>query len=92
MVKPKSAEKFALQIVERMISSNPWLGRYKEDMIQETHIGILNARRSFNDDGRTQFNTYAYYWIIRELYRYIKEQTDNDNLIELGGDIYGEAL
>ncbi len=36
----------------------------REDLIQVGVIGLLNAYRNFNDNGTTQFSSYAYTYIF----------------------------
>ena len=42
-----------------------------EDLFQAGCIGLINAYRNFNNDADTKFTSYAYNYIVGEIYRHI---------------------
>lgn len=58
----------------------------KEDLFQVGMVGLIDAFKHYNKDYETKFSTFAYYYIIGEVNRYIRESSSlkiSKNLVEL---------
>ena len=66
---------------------NKYPKRYdKEDLFQVGMIGLMDAYRHYNKDYDTKFSTFAYYYIVGEVNKYIRESSSlkvGKSLIEL---------
>jgi RNA polymerase sigma-32 factor len=56
-------------------------GRYLADLIQEGHVGLLEAIRRFDPHRGVGFSTYAGFWIRAMIMKYIR---DNCRLVRVG--------
>ena len=45
----------------------------KEDLYQVGMVGLLEAKKKYNGDYDTKFSTFAYYYILGEVTKYIRE-------------------
>ena len=58
----------------------------RDDLYQVGMLGLIDAYKHFDSSQGTKFSTYAYYYIIGEVNKYIRESSSlkvNKNLIEL---------
>lgn len=63
-------------------------GRYLADLIQEGHVGLLEAIRRFDPHRGVSFSTYAGFWIRAMIMKYIR---DNSRLVRVGRGRAGRA-
>lgn len=62
----------------------------REDLYQVGMIGLMNASKHYNESFGTKFSTFAYYYIIGEVNKYIRESSSlkvSNDLIELNKKI-----
>lgn len=45
----------------------------KDDLYQVAVIGLLNAKKNYNENSNTKFTTYAYFYIKGEVTKYLRE-------------------
>ena len=45
----------------------------KEDLYQAGMIGLIEAKRHFNDEFKIKFSSYAYYYVIGEVTKFVRE-------------------
>lgn len=45
----------------------------KEDLYQVAIIGLINAYKNYNTNKNTKFSSYAYYYILGEVFKYIRD-------------------
>lgn len=66
---------------------NKYPKRYdREDLYQVAMIGLIDALKHYNKNYDTKFSTFAYYYIVGEVNKYIRENSSlkvSKNLIEL---------
>jgi len=66
---------------------NKYTGRFeKDDLYQVGMLGLIDAYKHFDSAQGTKFSTYAYYYILGEVNKYIRESSSlkvSRNLIEL---------
>lgn len=58
----------------------------KDDLFQAGMLGLIDAYKHFDDSKGTKFSTYAYYYIVGEINKYIRENSSlkvSKNLIDL---------
>lgn len=58
----------------------------KEDLYQVAMIGLIDALKHYKNDYNTKFSSFAYYYIVGEVNKYIRENSSlkiSRNLIEL---------
>ncbi len=63
---------------ERLIYSviSKYTNRFdKEDLFQVGMIGLIEAYKNYNSSFNTKFSTYAYYYILGEVNKYIRESS-----------------
>ena len=72
-------------LIYSIISKYP--KRYdREDLYQVAMIGLIDALNHYKNDYDTKFSTFAYYYIVGEVNKYIRENSSlkvSKNLIEL---------
>ena len=70
---------------------NRYASRYdRDDLYQVGMIGLIDAYKHYNKDSNTKFSTYAYYYILGEINKYIRENSSlkvSRDLIELNKKI-----
>ncbi len=62
----------------------------REDLYQVSMIGLINALKHYNSNYNTKFSTFAYYYIVGEVNKYIRENSSlkvSKNLIDLKNKI-----
>ena len=59
-------------------------GKDHDDLFQAGCLGLIKAYHNFNDDYQTKFSTYAYPFIVGEIYNYIN---NNQNIRMSPGSI-----
>lgn len=62
----------------------------REDLYQVSMIGLIAALKHYNSDYDTKFSTFAYYYIVGEINKYIRENSSlkvSKNLIDLKNKI-----
>jgi len=47
----------------------------KEDLIQESLIGLLKAKEKFLQNKKVNFSSYAYYWIKKQIIEFLKKES-----------------
>lgn len=81
-----------LEARDKIIKYNLWVvgtinSRYgnTEDGYQQGILGLIEALEKYNINSKTQFSTYAYYWVQQSIGRYINKNTykTSHNLIYL---------
>ncbi len=70
-------------MMENMIFAYDWLiksiiSKYtyyfdRDDLYQVGVIGLINAYKKFDKNSKTEFSTYAYFWIMGEVKKFIRE-------------------
>ena len=58
----------------------------KEDLYQVAMIGLIDALKHYNSNYNTKFSSFAYYYIVGEVNKYIRENSSlkvSRNLVEL---------
>lgn len=55
----------------------------KDDLYQVGMLGLVDAYRHYDSDLNTKFSTYAYYYILGEVKKYIKDS----NLVKVSSDL-----
>lgn len=55
----------------------------KDDLYQVGMLGLVDAYRHFDRSQDTKFSTYAYYYILGEVKKYVRES----NLVKVSGDL-----
>ncbi len=55
----------------------------REDLYQVGMIGLMDAYRHYKKDFSTKFSTFAYYYIVGEIHKYIRESSS----LKVGRDI-----
>ena len=61
-----------------------------DDLYQVGMLGLINAYRNFDDSKNTKFSTYAYYYVLGEVKRYVRESSlvkISPNIIKLNNSI-----
>ena len=71
-------------LVKKIASS--YRSHYTEDLIQEGFLGILQARRHFNENLGVPFLPYASYWIKKLMLLYLEKYHNNN--AELNEEIF----
>lgn len=70
---------------------NKYSRRYdKDDLYQVGMLGLIQAYKNYKDNLNTKFSTYAYYYILGEVNKYIREEGSlkvSRDLIRLGQSI-----
>lgn len=51
-------------------------GNFREDLIAEGNIGLMEAVDKFNTKHNTRFSTYASYWIRQKMLTFLNQKTD----------------
>ena len=62
----------------------------REDLYQVSMIGLIDALKHYNSDYDTKFSTFAYYYIVGEINKYIRENSSlkvSKNLVDLKNKI-----
>lgn len=62
----------------------------REDLYQVSILGLMDAMKHYNKDYNTKFSTFAYYYIVGEINKYIRENSSikvSKNLIDLKNKI-----
>lgn len=62
----------------------------REDLYQVSMIGLIDALKHYDDNYNTKFSTFAYYYIVGEINKYIRENSSlkvSKNLIDLRSKI-----
>ncbi len=62
----------------------------RDDLYQVGMLGLIEAYKNYKDDLKTKFSTYAYYYIVGEVNKYIRENSSlkvSRDLIKLGQSI-----
>ena len=62
----------------------------REDLYQVSMIGLIDALKHYNSDYDTKFTTFAYYYIVGEINKYIRENSSlkvSKNLVDLKNKI-----
>ena len=54
-----------------------------DDLYQVGMIGLINAKKKYKENKNTKFSTYAYYYILGEVTKYIRE----NRLIKISPEI-----
>jgi len=76
-------------LIYSIISKYP--KRYdREDLYQVSMIGLIDALKHYNKEYNTKFSSFAYYYIVGEINKYIRENSSlkvSRNLIELKNKI-----
>ena len=61
-------------LIYSIISKYP--KRYdREDLYQVSMIGLIDALKHYNNNYNTKFSTFAYYYIVGEINKYIRENS-----------------
>ena len=55
----------------------------KDDLYQVGMIGLINAYRNFDSSLNTKFSTYAYYYVLGEVRKYVRES----GLVKVSSDL-----
>ena len=55
----------------------------KDDLYQVGMLGLVDAYRHYNSSLNTKFSTYAYYYILGEVRKFIKDS----NLVKVSSDL-----
>ena len=58
----------------------------REDLYQVSIIGLIDALKHYNSNYNTKFSTFAYYYIVGEINKYIRENSSlkvSKNLVDL---------
>ena len=85
-------EELMNKAVNGFIKRNPILRDHKEDMLQEAQVGLCKALKKYKSDQGAEFSTYAYFWVNRELFRYVKKEYDHLNNIEMSKELLSGEL
>lgn len=84
--------KGSIEARDKVIKYNLWVVgavnlRYgnTEDGFQQGILGLMEALEKYDTNSKTQFSTYAYYWVQQSIYRYINKSAykASYNLIDL---------
>ena len=62
----------------------------RDDLYQVSMLGLIDALKHYNDSYNTKFSTFAYYYIVGEVNKYIRENNSlkvSKNLIDLKNKI-----
>lgn len=62
----------------------------REDLYQVSMLGLIDALKHYNSDYDTKFSTFAYYYIVGEINKYIRENSSlkvSKNLVDLKNKI-----
>ena len=62
----------------------------REDLYQVSMIGLMDALKHYNNNYNTKFSTFAYYYIVGEVNKYIRENSSlkvSKNLVDLKNKI-----
>ena len=62
----------------------------REDLYQVSMIGLIDALKHYNSNYDTKFSTFAYYYIVGEINKYIRENSSlkvSKNLVDLKSKI-----
>ena len=62
----------------------------REDLYQVSMIGLIDALKHYNSNYDTKFSTFAYYYIVGEINKYIRENSSlkvSKNLVDLKNKI-----
>lgn len=62
----------------------------RDDLYQVSILGLIDALKHYNKDYNTKFSTFAYYYIVGEINKYIRENSSlkvSKNLIDLKNKI-----
>ena len=62
----------------------------REDLYQVSMIGLIAALKHYNSDYDTKFSTFAYYYIVGEINKYIRENSSlkvSKNIVDLRNKI-----
>lgn len=64
------------------------IGKYtkyfdREDLYQVGMLGLIDAYRHYDDSQNVKFSTYAYYYVLGEVKKYVRES----NLVKVSGDL-----
>lgn len=68
-------------LIYKMIS--PYKSYDQEDLYQVGMMGLMKAKNNYNPNENTKFSTYAYYYIMGEIYNYIS----SSNPIKVSKDL-----
>ena len=63
----------------------------REDLYQVSMIGLIDALKHYNSNYNTKFSTFAYYYIVGEINKYIRENSSlkvSKNLVDLRNKIF----
>ena len=69
-----------------MIMNKYFKGYDKDDLYQVGMLGLIDAYKHYNSNYDTKFSTFAYYYIVGEVNKYIRENSSlkvSKNLIEV---------
>lgn len=55
----------------------------RDDLYQVGMLGLVDAYRHFDRSQKTKFSTYAYYYVLGEVKKYVRES----NLVKVSGDL-----
>lgn len=55
----------------------------RDDLYQVGMLGLINAYRHFDNSQDTKFSTYAYYYVLGEVKKYVRES----NLVKVSNDL-----
>ena len=62
----------------------------REDLYQVSMIGLIDALKHYDNNYNTKFSTFAYYYIVGEVNKYIRENSSlkvSKNLVDLKNKI-----
>ena len=62
----------------------------REDLYQVSMLGLIDALKHYNSNYNTKFSTFAYYYIVGEINKYIRENSSlkvSKNLVDLKNKI-----
>jgi len=65
----KELSPFIESMVDKYIKKYPSFNR--EDLLQEAHLGVVDAIERFNPERKTKFVSYLYHWVRVHIERYI---------------------